>query len=196
MLDRAFLGELRRPVRQGTGRPARSRSIELAGEDFNIQSPKQLAVILFEKLGLKPIKKTATGWSTDVSVLTALADEHELPALILEYRQVAKLQNTYVETLPQLANPGHGPDPHLLQPGRGGHRAAVQLRSQPAEHPRAHRTGPADPAGLRAARRRTTSSCRRTTPRSSCGCWPTWPTTRACRRPSARAPTCTGAPPP
>ncbi|MEN8008491.1 MAG: DNA polymerase, partial [Candidatus Krumholzibacteriota bacterium] len=61
-----------------------------------------------EKLGLKPIKKTATGWSTDVSVLTALADEHDLPALILEYRQVAKLQNTYVETLPQLANPHTG----------------------------------------------------------------------------------------
>ncbi len=81
---------------------------ELAGEEFNIQSPKQLAVILFEKLGLKPIKKTTTGWSTDVSVLTALADIHDLPALILEYRQVAKLQNTYVEVLPGLANPKTG----------------------------------------------------------------------------------------
>jgi DNA polymerase I len=81
---------------------------ELAGESFNIQSPKQLAVILFEKLGLKPIKKTATGWSTDVSVLTALADEHALPAQILEYRQVAKLLNTYVVTLPKLANPETG----------------------------------------------------------------------------------------
>ncbi|MBU8869235.1 MAG: DNA polymerase I [Gemmatimonadales bacterium] len=81
---------------------------ELAGEPFNVQSPKQLGVILFDKLGLKPIKKTATGWSTDVSVLTVLAEEHELPALVLEYRQVAKLQNTYVVTLPKLANPVTG----------------------------------------------------------------------------------------
>ncbi|MEN8007819.1 MAG: DNA polymerase, partial [Candidatus Krumholzibacteriota bacterium] len=99
MVDQTFLGSLRdRFDKEMTS--LRERIIELAGEDFNIQSPKQLAVILFEKLGLKPIKKTATGWSTDVSVLTALADEHDLPALILEYRQVAKLQNTYVETLP------------------------------------------------------------------------------------------------
>ncbi|MCP4293476.1 MAG: DNA polymerase I [bacterium] len=85
-----------------------SKIHELAGEEFNIQSPKQLSVILFEKLGLKPIKKTTTGWSTDVSVLTALADEHPLPAMILEYRQVAKLQNTYVDVLPGLANPATG----------------------------------------------------------------------------------------
>jgi len=75
-------------------------------EEFNINSPKQLQVILFDKLGLKPTKKTNTGWSTDVSVLTNLADEHELPALILEYRQLAKLQSTYVEKLPVLAHPG------------------------------------------------------------------------------------------
>jgi DNA polymerase-1 len=107
MVDRSFLDSLRtRFEREMEG--FRKRIIKLAGEDFNIQSPKQLAVILFEKLGLKPIKKTATGWSTDVSVLTALAAEHELPALILEYRQVAKLQNTYVETLPGLANPETG----------------------------------------------------------------------------------------
>ena len=107
MVDRSFLGNLRDRFEKEM-LSLRERIIELAGEDFNIQSPKQLAVILFEKLGLKPIKKTATGWSTDVSVLTALADDHDLPALILEYRQVAKLQNTYVETLPQLANPDTG----------------------------------------------------------------------------------------
>ena len=107
MIDRPFLAELRaRFEKEMEG--LQKKIIDLAGEDFNIQSPKQLAVILFEKLGLKPIKKTATGWSTDVSVLTALAAEHDLPALILEYRQVAKLQNTYVETLPQLANPQTG----------------------------------------------------------------------------------------
>ncbi|HPF70689.1 MAG TPA: DNA polymerase, partial [Candidatus Krumholzibacteria bacterium] len=104
-LDRAFLGELRDRFAEELTR-LEGVIHGLAGEAFNIQSPKQLAVILFEKLGLKPIKKTATGWSTDASVLEALAEEHDLPAAILEYREVAKLQSTYVETLPQLADPG------------------------------------------------------------------------------------------
>ncbi|MBM4131071.1 DNA polymerase I, partial [bacterium] len=103
-LDRAFLGALRRGFEQELTR-LQKRIVELAGEDFNVNSPQQLAVILFEKLKLPPTKKTSTGWSTDVSVLSALAEEHELPAVILEYRQVAKLQGTYVETLPQLADP-------------------------------------------------------------------------------------------
>jgi DNA polymerase-1 len=103
-LDRAFLGTLRRRFDQELA-DLQKRIVELAGEDFNVNSPQQLAVILFEKLKLPPSKKTSTGWSTDVSVLGALAEEHELPAAILEYRQVAKLQGTYVETLPQLADP-------------------------------------------------------------------------------------------
>ena len=107
MLDRPFLEDLRREFETEL-KGLQIRIHELAGEPFNIQSPKQLAVILFEKLGLKPIKKTATGWSTDVTVLTQLADEHPLPAAILEYRQVAKLQNTYVETLPELVHPDTG----------------------------------------------------------------------------------------
>ncbi len=107
MIDRAFLAELGERFETELADYTR-RIHELAGEVFNIQSPKQLGVVLFGKLGLKPIRKTATGWSTDVDVLTALAEEHELPALILEYRQIAKLQNTYVETLPDLANPATG----------------------------------------------------------------------------------------
>lgn len=103
-LDRAFMGELRERF-DGEIKQLRQKIIAAAGEDFNINSPKQLQVILFEKLGLKPTKKTNTGWSTDVSVLTNLADDHELPAYILEYRQVAKLQSTYVEKLPELAHP-------------------------------------------------------------------------------------------
>jgi DNA polymerase-1 len=103
LIDRKFLTGLRDRFEAELA-TMEKKIHELAGEPFNIQSPKQLGVILFEKLGLKPIKKTATGWSTDVSVLTALAEEHDLPAIILEYRQVAKLLNTYVETLPQLAN--------------------------------------------------------------------------------------------
>jgi DNA polymerase I len=104
-LDRAFLGTLRQRFEQELG-ALQKRIVELAGEDFNVNSSQQLAVILFEKLKLKPIKKTSTGWSTDVSVLSALAEEHDLPAAILEYRQVAKLQSTYVETLPLLADEG------------------------------------------------------------------------------------------
>lgn len=103
LIDKPFLKSLRERF-EAEMAELQTKIHDLAGEEFNIQSPKQLGVILFDKLGLKPIKKTATGWSTDVSVLTALAEEHDLPALILEYRQVAKLLNTYVETLPELAN--------------------------------------------------------------------------------------------
>ena len=71
----------------------------LAGEEFNINSPKQLSVILFEKLELPVIKKTKSGYSTDVSVLEQLAAEHELPDVILTYRQLGKLKSTYVDAL-------------------------------------------------------------------------------------------------
>jgi len=72
----------------------------LADEEFNINSPKQLSVILFEKLKLPVVKKTKTGYSTDVSVLELLAAEHKLPKQILFYRQLAKLKSTYVDALP------------------------------------------------------------------------------------------------
>ena len=72
---------------------------ELAGEQFNINSPKQLSVILFEKLGLPVIKKTKSGYSTDVSVLEELSTEHDLPEVILIYRQLVKLKSTYVDAL-------------------------------------------------------------------------------------------------
>ncbi len=81
---------------------------EAAGTEFNVQSPKQLAAILFESIGLKPIKKTSSGWSTDVSVLEALKEQHPLPGLILEHRQLAKLQGTYVEALKNLMHPDTG----------------------------------------------------------------------------------------
>ena len=80
-----------------------------AGETFNIASNPQLRTILFEKLGLPVKKKTATGPSTDASVLQELADEgHTLPALLMEYRELAKLENTYLDTLPGLVNPRTG----------------------------------------------------------------------------------------
>jgi len=73
----------------------------LASEDFNINSPKQLAVILFEKLKLPVVKKTKTGYSTDVSVLELLAVEHKLPKQVLSFRQLTKLKTTYVDALPR-----------------------------------------------------------------------------------------------
>ena len=75
---------------------------ELAEDDFNPDSPKQLAHILFTKLGLRVVKKTKTGPSTDVEVLQELASEHPLPAKIVEYRQATKLKGTYIDALPRL----------------------------------------------------------------------------------------------
>ncbi|MFA9423565.1 MAG: DNA polymerase I [Sedimentibacter sp.] len=72
---------------------------ELAGEEFNINSPKQLSVILFEKLGLPVIKKTKTGLSTDAEVLEKLKSEHKIVDVVVEYRQMVKLNSTYVEGL-------------------------------------------------------------------------------------------------
>lgn len=72
---------------------------ELAGEKFNINSPKQLGVILFERLGLPPIKKTKTGYSTAADVLEKLQSKHEIVKHILTYRTLAKLQSTYIEGL-------------------------------------------------------------------------------------------------
>jgi DNA polymerase-1 len=77
----------------------------LAGGEFNINSPKQLAAVLFDKLGLKPIRKTKTGYSTDEDTLTQLATQHELPAQILNYRSLSKLKSTYVDALPELIHP-------------------------------------------------------------------------------------------
>lgn len=82
-----------------------SEIYELAGEDFNINSPKQLGVILFEKLNLPPVKKTKTGYSTDVAVLEELSDMHDIIAKIISYRQYTKLQSTYVEGLLNIINP-------------------------------------------------------------------------------------------
>ena len=80
----------------------------LAGERFNIASPKQLQSILFDRLGLPRGRKTKEGYSTDMGVLTALARNHELPAEILAYRSMAKLKSTYIDALPLLVNPDTG----------------------------------------------------------------------------------------
>lgn len=79
-----------------------------AGTEFNINSPKQLSELLFEKLGLRPIKKTKTGYSTDEEVLTQLALQHDVPRLIIGFRQLSKLKSTYVDALLSLIDPGTG----------------------------------------------------------------------------------------
>jgi DNA polymerase-1 len=79
-----------------------------AGEEFNINSTKQLSVILFEKLGLKAGKKTKTGYSTDAEVLESLSDQHEIIPCILEYRQLVKLKSTYAEGLVKVIHPVTG----------------------------------------------------------------------------------------
>src|SRR5438445_7691453 len=80
----------------------------LAGGEFNIGSPKQLAQVLFEKLKLPPVKKTKTGYSTDADVLEQLALGHELPAKIIDHRTLAKLKSTYADALPGLIHPSTG----------------------------------------------------------------------------------------
>ena len=80
----------------------------LAGTTFNIGSPKQLGEVLFERLGLAKGKKTKTGWSTDVEVLSNLAEEHEIAAKILDYRSLSKLKGTYTDALPKLIHPDTG----------------------------------------------------------------------------------------
>lgn len=80
----------------------RLRVVEMAGEEFNLDSPKQLARILFEVLGLKPRKKNQRGYSTDAAVLKELSSDHELPALILRYRELSKIKSTYIDALPRM----------------------------------------------------------------------------------------------
>lgn len=107
LLDEALLAE------QNKGLTTDIHSLEKKiyegfGEEFNIASPKQLAHILFDKLKLPPGKKTKTGYSTDTDVLEKLKDQHSAVELILQYRELAKLKSTYVESLPKLIDPKDG----------------------------------------------------------------------------------------
>ncbi|PLX88548.1 MAG: DNA polymerase I, partial [Desulfuromonas sp.] len=106
-IDADFLGQLSGEL------ATRLKQLEeeifaLADGPFNINSPKQLGEILFEKLGLPKGKKTKTGWSTNVEVLNGLAEEHEIAKRLLDYRSVSKLKSTYTDSLPKLVNPESG----------------------------------------------------------------------------------------
>jgi len=85
-----------------------TRIFELAGGEFNINSPRQLGQILFEELGLRTVKKTKTGYGTGAEVLEELYDEHEIIPFILDYRQLTKLKSTYVDALQGLIQPQTG----------------------------------------------------------------------------------------
>jgi DNA polymerase-1 len=106
-LDTAILrgmsGDLAEALEKAT-----DRIYELAGRPFNIDSPKQLAEILFDRLGLESVRIGKTGPSTDAAVLEELANEHPIIKLILEYRTLSKLKNTYVDKLGLLINPRTG----------------------------------------------------------------------------------------
>lgn len=103
-LDVAVLGDLSKECQ--TKMTALEESLfKMAGTPFNLNSPKQLSEILFERLKLPVIKKIKTGFSTNEEVLTRLSDRHPLPALILEYRQMAKLKSTYIDALPTMVDP-------------------------------------------------------------------------------------------
>jgi len=85
-----------------------SRIHSEAGKEFNINSPKQLAQVLFTDLGLPPVKKTKTGFSTNDDVLMELSEKHQLPSMVREYRSLAKLKSTYLDALPALVHPDTG----------------------------------------------------------------------------------------
>lgn len=107
-IDKKYLDELTNEFNTKTSTIA-SRIFELAGEEFNINSPKQVGNILFDKMQLKSKKKRGKAKnSTSAEVLTALADEYEIAKLILDYRKYAKLKSTYTEALPVLVSPIDG----------------------------------------------------------------------------------------
>lgn len=106
-LDVVRLGEIAARVRDNADE-LRDRIWDLAGGEFVIESPKQLGQVLFERLGLPTFRKGKTGWSTDRQVLKLLEDKHEIVPLIGRYRELTKLDNTYLSALPELVDPADG----------------------------------------------------------------------------------------
>ena len=157
-----------------------------------MNSTPQLRTILFEKLGLIPVKKTKTGPSTDADSLQKMADDHPIVEDLLRYREVEKLRSTYADALPPLIARRRS-HPRHVQADRHHHRSHLERGAQPPERPRAHRRRSRDAA--RVHRRRRLRVCSPpTTRRSSCGCSRTSPRIPGSSTRSTAAPTCT--PPP
>jgi DNA polymerase-1 len=107
LVDTAHLGVLGRECEREIQR-LEAEAHRIAGRAFNVNSPRQLETLLFDEIGLKPLRRTKTSRSTDADTLEALADLHPLPKVILEIRQVSKLKGTYIDALPLLLNPTTG----------------------------------------------------------------------------------------
>ena len=80
----------------------KDKIFELAGHDFKIESPAQLSIVLFQEMGIKPLKKTKSGYSTDAKVLAELSEEHEICAHVIKHRELSKLKSTYIDALPKI----------------------------------------------------------------------------------------------
>jgi hypothetical protein len=132
-----------------------ARSTNWPARPFNINSPQQLGKVLFEDLSLPAPVKYGKGKtiSTAADVLEGLAGEHEIARKVLDYRQLTKLKGTYVDALPALIDPRTGRVHTTFNQSRRGHRTAVVVESQSAEHSDPHRAGPRDSRRVRAARR-------------------------------------------
>lgn len=113
-LDKKALGALSQEL-GGKLTKLEKQAQELAGETFNLNSPKQLGEILFEKLGLTPLKKTQSGYATGVEILEQIKDQHPIIEVIMEYRLLEKLRSTYVDALPQLVAEDGRLHPHFRQ---------------------------------------------------------------------------------
>jgi DNA polymerase-1 len=168
-----------------------SRAYELAGEEFVLGSPQQLGRVLFEKLELTPGRKGKTGYSTDTKVLRSIREEHEIVAVIEEWRELSKLLNTYLVPLPSAPTAGctrpstrPSPRPDVSQPPT---RTSSRSRSAPSS---AARSAP------RSSRSRARASSPPTTRRSSCASSRTCPASRSCAKPSTAGRTSTPRRPP
>ena len=157
----------------------------IVGAPFNPGSPKQLGDILFGQMGLPGGKKTATGaWSTTASVLEDLAAEgHQLPARVLEWRQIAEAQVDLHRRPAGLRQSLDRPRPHGLRARLDDDRAPVVVRAQPAEHSDPHRGGAQDPTRLRRAGG-TQAHLGRLQPDRAAGSSPISPTSRRSSGPS------------
>jgi len=118
----------------------KARMVEVVGVEFNPDSPKQLAEVLFDKLGMRVVKTTKTGRSTDAEVLETLAAEtdHPLLPLLLEYRELNKILGTYLLPLPGYLSPVTGRLHASFPPDGRGHRPALVLGPEHPEHPHPH----------------------------------------------------------
>ena len=173
-----------------TIRQLEERIYAAAGQQFNINSPKQLGKVLFEDLGLPHGKKTKTGWSTNADVLEKLKDQ-PLVADVLTYRQYAKLKSTYADGLLKVIDPdGRIRTSFQMTVTATGRLSSTICRTSPPARTWAAKCGRCS------WRPRAMCWWMRTIPRSSCGCWPTSPGTRPCSRRSCPGRTSTPSPPP